>query len=421
MFCLMAALVIGNFTALETCSASDPVIIGIPHWEEYPYANMMKNSYEMALEKINKAGGIKGRPLKLLYGDDQGKREPGEEVIKDLVKAGAVMLVGGYSSSNTIYTARMADKSDIPFLICTAADDRITQRKWKNVFRLNPPAGGYTKGLEDFFLKQIKPGSMAIVYENSPYGTGSALRMMWFCREHDIEIRKIIPYHKERSGSDYFQKIVGPLQENPPDVIYMVSYLKDGAALVKKIRELNIPSLLCGGAGGFTHPQFITMVGGDTELLGSQEFISMAKESANYLLTATLWFHESAYPGTKEYYEQYVKKYSSPPDYHGAEAYSALLVGADALKRAESFEPQSIRIALNKTDMKTPFGPVKFEAYGKFERQNSLPTMVLQILNSQFKCIWPSELATSTFVLPGQVEQEVQSQDPDKVGHPSFD
>jgi branched-chain amino acid transport system substrate-binding protein len=50
--------------------------------------------------------------------------------------------------------------------------------------------------------------------------------------------------------------------------------------------------------------------------------------------------------------------------------------------------------------MMTPFGPVKFTAYEKFERQNSLPTQVLQILNGKFECVWPQQLATADFKAP---------------------
>ena len=386
LFCLVILSVIAaNFAVPATVCASEPLVVGVPHSEAYTYASMMKNSFEMALETINKAGGIKGQPLKLVYANDQGKPKPGENAIIELVeKNGAVMLVGAYQSSNTISMARIADKLDRPLLVCTAADDRITQRKWKNVYRLNPPAKGYTKGLEDFFLNKIKPKSMAIVYENSPYGTSGALRMMWFCRANDIDLRAIEPYHKERLSPDYFKRIVDRLKQDPPDVIYMVSYLKDGALLVKNIREAKINSLLSGGAGGFT----------------SQKFINNAGASADYLLTATLWTPQLQYPGTQEYYDQYTKKYGSAPDYHGAEAYSALLVAAEALKRADSNSPESIRAALDKTDMMTPFGPVKFTSYENFERQNSLPTQVLQIINGKFECVWPQELASANFIAP---------------------
>jgi branched-chain amino acid transport system substrate-binding protein len=384
-YLVILSAIAANFVVPTTASASEPLVIGIPHSEAYTYASMMKNSFEMALETINKQGGIKGRPLKLVYANDEGKPKPGEKAIVELVeKNAAVMLVGAYQSSNTIHMARMADKLDRPLLVCTAADDRITQRKWKNVYRLNPPARGYTNGLEDFFLNKIKPKTMAIVYENSPYGTSGAMRMMWFCRGNDIDLRAIEPYHKERLKPDYFKRLVARLKENPPDVIYMVSYLKDGVLLVKNIRDAKINSLLCGGAGGFT----------------SQKFINTAGASANHLLTATLWTACLQYSGTKEYYDQYTKNYGSAPDYHGAEAYSALLVAADVLKRADSYSPASIRAALDQTDLMTPFGPVKFTSYDKFERQNSLPTQVLQIIDGKFECVWPQKLASASFVVP---------------------
>jgi branched-chain amino acid transport system substrate-binding protein len=388
LFAVLALCVLASImTPLSVASAAEPIVVGVVHSQKFPFSTMMKNSFEMALERINKEEGIRGRPLKLVYGDDQGDRRIGEDVIRKLVKeTGVAMLVGGFHSSNTVYTARMAEKLDRPFLICTAADDRITQRGWPNIFRLNPPASGYTAGLEDFFMDHLKPKSMAIIYENSPYGTGAALRMMWFCRENGIDIQKIIPYHKERLKKDYYQRILSPLKAKGevPDVVYMVSYLKDAVAVVREIRELQLNALLVGGAGGFTHPKFITNSG----------------DSANFVLTATLWHQEIKNPGTKAYYDAYVRKYAVKPDYHGAEAYSALLVVADALKRAKTLSPQDIRVALDKTDMITPFGPVKFSAYGKFERQNSLPTQVLQIINGKSECIWPRDLATAKFVLP---------------------
>jgi branched-chain amino acid transport system substrate-binding protein len=106
------------------------------------------------------------------------------------------------------------------------------------------------------------------------------------------------------------------------------------------------------------------------------------------------------YAGTREYYDQYTEKYRTSPDYHGAEAYSALLVAADALKRADSYSPASIRAALDKTDMMTPFGPVKFTSYEKFERQNSLPTQVLQVIKGKFECVWPQKHASADFSAP---------------------
>jgi branched-chain amino acid transport system substrate-binding protein len=117
--------------------------------------------------------------------------------------------------------------------------------------------------------------------------------MMWFCRGNDIDLRTIEPYHKERLRADYFKRISARLKDNPPDVIYMVSYLKDGAMLVKNIRAAKISSVLAGGAGGVT----------------SQKFVAAAGTSANNLLTATLWTPQLKYPGTKAYYDRYADRW----------------------------------------------------------------------------------------------------------------
>ncbi|MBW2556749.1 MAG: hypothetical protein JRE07_07585, partial [Deltaproteobacteria bacterium] len=69
---------IGAFITPKSGMALEPVVVGVLHSEKFPYATMMKNSFEMALEVINEEGGIKGRPLKLVYANDQGKRKPGE-------------------------------------------------------------------------------------------------------------------------------------------------------------------------------------------------------------------------------------------------------------------------------------------------------------------------------------------------------
>ena len=367
-------------------SASEPIVIGVPlplSGKQMEDGRMMKESFEMAMNTINQQGGIDGRSLHLVYADDQGKESTGEKIIKELVKKSkAVMLVGGHTSAPTYAMAKVANTLDVPFLISTASADRITQKRWKNIYRLNPPVSEYTKGLEDFWMKDLKPKSISIIYENSMFGINGATHMMAFCQENGIEIKSTVGYAKERTDPAYFRSILALQVEDPPDLIYMVSRLDDGAALVKAIREVKIDTLLCGGAGGFT----------------SQEFLKRAGKAANHLLTATLWSNQLPYTGAKEYYDHFLQKYSYPPDYHGAEAYSALLVAADALKRAESFSPKSIRAALNKTLMMTPFGPVKFYSYEDFERQNTIRTLVLQIINDKFEVIWPPDVATARFV-----------------------
>jgi branched-chain amino acid transport system substrate-binding protein len=373
-----------------TCAAAanpEPVVIGAPlplTGDLKEFGQIMKNSLELAKETINRTGGINGSPVEVLFADTQGNVSLAEKVVNHLVDAGSVMMVGGYASDPTYRMAKGAQAKDLPFLICTASGDKITQRDWKNIYRLNPPISEYTQGLEDFWIKNFKPRSMAIIYENSMFGTTGAMRMMEFCHDRAIEIRPQITYDRKTAKPAYLRSLLAPLAEEPPDVIYMIAYLEDAVMLVQQIKALKITALLCGGAGGFT----------------LQEFAKRAGKAADYLLTAALWSPNVRYPNASAFYTQYTERYDGSPSYHGAAAYSALLVAADALKRAKSFRPHDVRAALDRTYMQTPFGPVKFYHYEDFKRQNSVNTLVLQIIDGKFVTIWPPEVASTQFTLP---------------------
>ena len=379
----------GNAAGID----QQPITVGILENRDYAYADMMRKSFDLALRSINRQGGINGRMLILAYADDSGDKRLGLKAVEYLVRSKkAVMLTGGYSSTNALAMSQRADDLNIPFLVSTAADDRITRRHKKNIYRLNPPASEYAQGLEDLLKQRLLPRSMAIVYENSPYGTGGATRMMWYCRKNAIEITAIIPYHKERASAEYFDRILAPLTRKPVQMIYLVSYKHDGVKMVQRIRAAGITAHLLGGAGGFTHP----------------EFIQAAGPASGFMMTAALWWADLPYPLARRYADLYRDSYNGEmPDYHGAEAYSALMVAADALRRAGSMQAADIRDALEQTRISTPFGHVAFTAYNGFERQNRQSTLVLQVLNGRYECVWPPDTSVAKLVLPapGRVRQ----------------
>jgi branched-chain amino acid transport system substrate-binding protein len=95
-----------------------------------------------------------------------------------------------------------------------------------------------------------------------------------------------------------------------------------------------------------------------------------------------------------------VRKYKSETEYHGAEAYAAAQIIADALNRTKSLKPTDIKQALSETYAMSVFGPVKFISYGKFKNQNKLPTYVVQWINGKLELVWPTDIATKKFVYP---------------------
>ena len=133
-----------------------------------------------------------------------------------------------------------------------------------------------------------------------------------------------------------FKPLLVKVKEAKPDLVYMISYVMDAALLMNQSMELRVmPKIFMGGGVGFTMP----------------EFHKNAGKAANMVYSATLWYQTLPYPGAKEYYDKYMKKFNKETEYHGAEAYAAAYVIADTFKRAKSTSQKDVRQALSETDI----------------------------------------------------------------------
>jgi branched-chain amino acid transport system substrate-binding protein len=347
------------------------------------FGNIEKNSFMMGLEEINAAGGVNGRPIELLFADDASKAETGRSAVEKLIEQDKVIaLTGGYSSAVTLAVASVADRRQIPFLVTTGSADMITEIDWKYVFRLNQPLSEYSKALIEFLLEVLKPKSVAILYENGVFGRSGAVE---FSEQASAAGWKIVLDEAYEPGTVDFKALLGKAKAAKPDVVYMISYVNEAALLMKQARELNFtPKVFAGAGAGFTLPEFL-------ELAGS---------AAENVLSASLWTPHVQYPGAKEYYNGYLKRFGAETEYHGAEAYASIYVLADALKRSKELTPQGIREALEKTNMMTAFGPVRFTSYGNMKQQNALPMYLVQWQKGLLETVWPAIIETKPFVSP---------------------
>ena len=350
---------------------------------EAKFGEIEKRSFDMALEEINAQGGIKGEPLELIVEDDTGRPDVGRSVVEKLItKDKVVMVGGGYSSSVTYAVAGVCQQNKMPFLVNTGAADNITSSGWDYIFRLNPPVSEYAGAIESMLTEVIKPKTVAILHENTLFGTSGAKSFEETCKK--LEYKVLLKEGYEAGGID-FKPILVKVRQLNPDILYMVSYIMDASLLMKQAKELKLtPKMFIGGAAGFTLP----------------EFAKNAEIASDKVVSATLWHQILSYPEAMPYFNKYVKKYKQDTEYHGAEAYAAAYVIADVLKRAKSYSSAHIKEALAATDMMTAFGPVKFISYGKMKNQNKLSTYVVQWIDGRLELVWPANLATKKLVYP---------------------
>jgi branched-chain amino acid transport system substrate-binding protein len=196
---------------------------------------------------------------------------------------------------------------------------------------------------------------------------------------------EVLMNEKYEKGAVDFKPTLSALKAKRPDMIYMVSYVMDASLLMRQIKELRIDAkLFAGGAAGFAIP----------------EFIDNAKDASEFVVTSTLWSPNVPFKGAKEFAKKYKDKYGDFPSYHGAEAYSALYVIADALKRAKGQTSEAIREALSATKMDTAFGSVQFEDKDGYQNQNFQETLVMQVIKGVHETIWPKKYASAPYVFP---------------------
>ncbi len=367
---------------------SDTIKVGIVlplSGDQAKFGEIEKLSFYLALGEINAAGGIKGKKLEFLFADDTGNPEVGRAVMENLItKDKVIMLGGGYSSAVTYAMAGVAQQNSIPFLINTASADVITEKGYDFIFRLNPPLRDYPSGLESFLSDIVKPKTAVILHESSLFGTEGARDFRKTCERLGIKVLMVEGYESWFRTFD-FQPLLTQVKQANPDMVYMISYLRDAVLLMELAQKFKLtPKLFVGGGAGFTLPAF------------AQE----AGKAAEKVISVTLWHQSLPIPGAKEYFDKFKAAYRMDTEYHGAEAYAAAYVMADVLKRAKSMSPGDIKQALKETDMQTAFGPVKFISYGKMTNQNKLTTYVVQWQNGKLQLIWPADLAQVKYVYP---------------------
>jgi branched-chain amino acid transport system substrate-binding protein len=388
-------LLIGLFAVSVSAQESMKLVIPLPlSGTQATFGQIEKRSYEIAMEEINAAGGIKGKKILLGFEDSQGRPEISKSIAEKLIDVNKQpILFGEYSSLCSEALAGLAEKRRVPYMVVTGAADDITQQNYRYVFRMNPSTAYYASGLMSFLKDVVKPSTMAILYENSEFGTSSGEDMYRQAKKAGIKVVVKEQYSRETIDFVTFEvkfvpdlkPVLAKVKAARPDVIYMVSYAMDAVEMMQEMKFLRISAnLYAGGAAGFAVP----------------DFIQGAKDAAEYVVTTTLWSPCYTYPGAREFAEKYKKRFGDYPSYHGAEAYSALYVIKNALGRAKTWRPDDIRIALKTTNMMTAFGPIQFEDKDGYTNQNFMNTLVMQVINGQYEIIWPEKYATKEYVYP---------------------
>jgi len=350
-----------------------------------PFGRIQQKSVLMAAGEVNAGGGINGKKIELIEADTQGNPDVGRRAIETLIKRGKILVIGGgFSSTVTWSTISIAQRNKIPFLVNSAAADKITEQSWEYIFRLNPPVSKSLDAVASFVSTVATDiRTVAIVHANSLKHAADARR--FFKKAGELGLKPVIREGFEAGAAD-FRPLLTRVKAKNPDLIYAAADNAKGAALlVRQSKDLKLnPKLFVGGGNGFVQP----------------EFAAHAGQASDHIVCTAIWTPTVPHRGAGTFNEKFIARYKTPPEHYGAEAYAGITVIADALKRTKVPTPKNVRDALAKTNLMTVLGPVKFISYKNKSQQNKLPAFLVQWLNGQLQIVWPKSMATKKIVYP---------------------
>ncbi|MEO7130951.1 MAG: branched-chain amino acid ABC transporter substrate-binding protein [Dermatophilaceae bacterium] len=301
----------------------------------------MKNGAQLAVNEVNKAGGVNGRQLKLVAEDGACDPKTAAAAAAKLVTAGTIVSVGGYCSSATLPTLSIFNKAGIPMIIPAANSNDLVKDKLKNVFLLNGTGAQQAQAAVDF-MKSSGFKAVALVDDNTSYSKDITTRTAADL-EGDAAVKVVSQQSVTAGESDYSAAVTAILRAKP-DFVYWTGYYQEGGLLIKQLK-----------AAGYTGKMMVADGSVDKQL------VSIAGDANAEGVYATMTQTPQTIPGGEAWIAKYKAAFSSDPGPYSTQSYDAVRVAAEALKNAGSTKGDDIIAALEKIDgFKIFSGALKF-------------------------------------------------------------
>lgn len=362
----------------------------------------LRQGVKLALEVVNESLDLPlpmargrglprhGTPLKVVFADCKGDPDLAARLVEEHAARGATAFMGCYSSAITDVASRRAEGLGIPFLNAASTAPVLTRRGFRWFFRTTPDDAMFAAMLFDFLDgvtgSDPLPGGLAVVYENGLWGTGVSREEMRQARRRGYAIAADVPY--SIAGLDA-QEVAARVCGSGPSVVMQASYATDAVALV---RAMGVPDGCLGIIGmnaGFIDPRFVSELGPLAEGVLSREVFALDLAAGK--------------PAVAAVNALFRDRFGRDMTGNSARSLMGLLVLADALDRAASFEPMDVRRALAATDIPSgevplPWGGVRFN---RQTGQNVLGSgVVVQVQDGAYVTVWPPEAAAADPVWP---------------------
>jgi branched-chain amino acid transport system substrate-binding protein len=327
--------------------------------------------------------------LELMNGDTESNVDVARSRAERLIGEGAQLLVGAFDSGQTTAIAQVAEQRGIPLVINIAAAPPITEQGYKFVFRNFPTApmilgDAFANQLEVFSLSGTEPKTAVFMHVNDTFGVAMQKGFTGVMSKFTMPYKVVDTIAYDPAARDLSVE-VAKAKASGAQALILVSRLNDAILLTRElVKQRWSPSAILSMGPGWYEDQYLKTLGklGDGPI-SFVPWFDPNKKVAKQLEAAHRKAHKDISLNTNHVY-----------------TFEALLVAADAFKRAGSAEPKALADAIRATDIKDNVSPgpgIQFNAKGQNDK---LKNSAIQNRGGKLVVVAPKEAANAKPELP---------------------
>ncbi len=343
MLGLSASVLLAGSFSLANAETIKIAIAGPQTGDVAQYGDMQVIGAEMAIERINAAGGVNGDMLEGIRYDDACEPKQAVAVANKIVNDGIKFVVGHLCSGSTQPASDIYEDEGILAVTPASTNPDITQRGYKMIFRTigldsdqGPTAGRY-------IADKVKPKAVAVIHDKQQYGEGIATAVKKTLEEKGV---KVVLFEGINKGDKDFSPLIAKMQKERVDFVYYGGYHPELGQMLRQASEKGFKAQFMGPEG-----------------VGNKDISQIAGQASEGLLV-TLPPAFDQHAENKSLVEAFKAKNQDPSGAFVMTSYAAVKVIADAVGGAKTQDTEALQQYLRDNSFETPMGSIAFDEKG---------------------------------------------------------
>jgi len=318
----------------------------------------LRNSVELAVAEWNQQGGVLGKKIEMLAGDDQADPKQAVSVANKFINQKAVAVVGHWNSSCSIPASKYYSDANMVMISPATTNPQFTLQGYKKVFRVCGTDDQQGRIAAAFVLKTLRPKKVAVIHDKTAYGQGLAD----YFQKALGNGAEVVYYGGIVQRDPDYKAVLTAIKEKKPDVYFFGGIYPEAGRLVRQAKEVGLSIPMITGDGVYD-PTFVNIAGKAAE----GTYVTFGKDPAG-LTTA------------RSFNEKYKKVYGEPGPY-SIYAYDAANIILTAIRETGTTDGTTVAAYIAKSAFHGAFGDISFDKNGDVTKA---PYVVWQVRDGKF-------------------------------------